>query len=253
MNSTALSRQVFRFEIAFSIGEKDLRLLLPNHFARIFVLTQSQKYRLAQLSITRPLGKLDLANKLRVYPAVSPHFARRDSLHPFAVLFRGQISKRTSASFIRTHLFVQSAEQFGIETGADLAGKKQSPLIVITNQQRAEMLARACRRSVATDDEFLLVHAFQFDPNPATAAGFVNGIALLTDETFQTAPLNFRQQRFCFSPERSREANDVARRRDQPRQQFFPQSKRQTYQTAAIQLQEIEYVKCERRVLAIKL
>src|SRR5207245_8473241 len=126
-----------------------------------------------------------MPNKHRFYPAVFPHFAMRDSLHPFAVLFRGQISKRTSASFIRTHLFVQSAEQFGIETGADLAGKKQSPLIVITNQQRAEMLARACRRSVATDDEFLLVHAFKYDPTPATADAFVNGIALLTDKTIK--------------------------------------------------------------------
>src|SRR5436309_13802914 len=214
MNSTALSRQVFGLEIAFSIGEKDLRLLLPNHFARIFVLTQSQKNRLAQFSITCPFGEFDLANKLRVYPRVLSHFARRDSLHPFAVLFRGEISKRTSPPFFRTHLFVQSAEQFGVETGTDFAGKKQSPLIVITDQQRAEMLARACRRCVATDDEFLLVHAFQFDPSPAPAAGFVNGIALLADEAFQTASLNFRQQCFCVSAKRSRAANDIGRRRE---------------------------------------
>src|SRR5207253_5407819 len=117
---------------------------------------------------------------------VFSHFGRRDSLHPFAVLFRGQISKRTSAPLFRVHFFVQSAEQFGVETSADFAGKKQSPFIVITDQQRAEMLTRTCRRSVTTDDKFLLVHAFQFDPSPAAAAGFVNGIALLADETFQT-------------------------------------------------------------------
>jgi hypothetical protein len=42
---------------------KDLRLRFSNHLARIFVLTQSQKNRLPQLSITRPFGELDLANE----------------------------------------------------------------------------------------------------------------------------------------------------------------------------------------------
>src|SRR2546430_4574543 len=77
------------------------------------------------------------------------------------------------------------------------------------------MFARACRRSVAADDKFLLVHAFQFDPSPAAAAGFVNGIALLAEKTLQAMPFNFRQQCFCFSPKCSRKPNDVARRRDQ--------------------------------------
>jgi len=45
-NSTALSRQVFEFEIAFGIGEKDLLLRFANHFARILVLAQPEKNRL---------------------------------------------------------------------------------------------------------------------------------------------------------------------------------------------------------------
>ena len=115
------------------------------------------------------------------------------------------------------------------------------------------MFARACRRSVAADDKFLLVHAFQFDPSPAAAAGFVNGIALLAEKTFQATPFNFREQCLCFSPKRSRKPNDVAQRGDQSHQHFFPQGQRETYQTAAIQLQDIEHVKCQRRIFAIKL
>src|SRR5438477_10617186 len=104
------------------------------------------------------------------------------------------------------------------------------------------MLAPACGRSVATDDKLLLGHALQFDPSSAAPARFVNGITLLADESFQTALLNFRQQRLGFASKLSGEANNLTRRRNQPRQRFLPQSQRQPYQTAAIPLQEIEHV-----------
>src|ERR1700719_2303458 len=61
--------------------------VLAHDVARLFIFAQAKKDWCTQFSVTRPLGELDLSDKLRIHPVHLFHHGRRDSLHPLAVLF----------------------------------------------------------------------------------------------------------------------------------------------------------------------
>ena len=60
---------------------------LANNVGRLFIFAQTKENGCTQFSVTRPLGELDLSDKLRIHPVHLFHHGRRDSLHPLAVLF----------------------------------------------------------------------------------------------------------------------------------------------------------------------
>src|SRR5205807_6000515 len=68
-------------------------------------------------------------------------------------------------------------------------------ILIISDENRAEVFARASGRCVTADDELLFVNAFKFDPGAASTARFVNGLTLLSDDAFQPAPLYLLEQR----------------------------------------------------------
>ena len=62
------------------------------------------------------------------------------------------------------------------------------PDLLEADEKRAEVFPRTSRRRISADDEFLLVHALQFDPRPAAPSRFINGVALLPDDPFGQSP-----------------------------------------------------------------
>src|SRR5262245_34935003 len=95
---------------------------------------------------------------------------------PLAALW--QVRKGTRRAAQRVHLSMEHRQRGHREAGSYFAGKLRFLPTVITDEYRAEVLPRALRRSVTADDEFLLLHAFQFDPRMAPMARLVGGIAL---------------------------------------------------------------------------
>ena len=93
----------------------------------------------------------------RIDPGAFAHHRRSDALHPRAALFRRKIGERAIGPFFRAEFFVQRREHFAAEPGPDFAGEEQLLFFVIADEKRAEMFARAARRGVTADDEFLFV------------------------------------------------------------------------------------------------
>src|SRR5688572_4817460 len=165
-----------------------------HHFLRLLVFPQSDKNRLSQLPVASPFRELDLTNKNRIHPFDLPHHPRRYPLHPLPALLRRQIRERAVVPLFRLQLLVQRGEKLGVEAGSHYAGEEQPVLLVIANQQGAEVFSRALRWREATDDELLLAHAFEFDPRATPSARFVSRSALFTDHSLQPQSLHFPQE-----------------------------------------------------------
>src|SRR6266576_3485283 len=78
----------------------------PNNAFGIFVLTQAQENRLAQFSVPRPFTEFNLTNEDWIDRGAFSHFRRGDSLHPFSVLFQGEIYKRAIVALFSSEFVV---------------------------------------------------------------------------------------------------------------------------------------------------
>src|SRR5262245_53952708 len=119
------------------------------------------------------------------------HHGRRDAKHPFAVLFRWQIDKWTIGALLAVGFFVQHGQGFDRKSGADLACENEFVVLVIADQDGAEILARSLRRRVSADDKLLSVHVFVVDPRSTSSARFVNGVPKVANSPFEAAALDF--------------------------------------------------------------
>src|SRR6266566_2815119 len=109
------------------------------------------------------------------------------------------------------------------------------------------MLTRALRRCVSAYDEFLFVDTFELDPWAASAVGFVNGVPLFANNAFQTATLDFFEKPFGIGADRARVADRITRARAECFQNIFPRLQRQSNQTFAVELEQVECVKIDGR------
>src|SRR5213596_3379042 len=82
---------------------------------------------------------------------------------------------------------MQDRQGFCGEPGANFAGENEFFVLVVANQNCAEMFARALRRRVSANDEFLFVNAFELDPCAAATPWLVNRVALFAHNSFQAA------------------------------------------------------------------
>src|SRR5438552_7103192 len=169
-------------------------LCFSHNLARILVFSQSQENWLAQFQITCPLGEFDLADEFWIDPGVLSHLARSDPLDPFAPLLGGQIGERTAVALFLQELLVKQRERLGVKARPNFAGKEQPASFVIPDEERAEIFPRARGRRISTDDEFLFIDAFKFDPGTATPARLIDGIAPFANNPFQTMPFDLSQQ-----------------------------------------------------------
>ena len=123
-----------------------------------------------------PLGELDFRHKLRTHKL---HFSQSADLAIKRILFRLQ---RLQAS---KHFF----KRLVIETSANLSDVNEPSFPVVqAKHQRAKIFAAALRIGIASDDALLTLRDFDFQPI-ARALLFVNAVALLGEDAFQSALL----------------------------------------------------------------
>ena len=88
-----------------------------------------------------------------------------------------------------------------------VADKEQTFLLVVADQQCAEILPRPLRWREATDDKLLLVHALELDPGAAATTGFVNRTHLFADDALESQSLHFPEKRLRIASNLSRKAD----------------------------------------------
>src|SRR5438093_13458232 len=84
------------------------------------------------------------------------------------------------------------------------------------------MFARSLGRRVSTNDEFLLVYAFELNPCAASTPRFVNRVALFANNSLETATLHFFEQWFRLFPNRARVTDWIACVRAEVFENIFP-------------------------------
>jgi hypothetical protein len=103
------------------------------------------------------------------------------------------------------------------------------------------------RWGVSADDEFLFVDTLELDPSAASAAGFINRVALFADDSFQTATFHFFKKPIWIAAYRARITNRITRVRAEFFQHIFSSLQRQANQAFAIKLEQVECVKINGR------
>ena len=151
------------------------------HLARRLVLAQALEARMPQPAVTRPLGKGDLRDKLRL----EPHRA-------LALLARHLIEGR-ARTLERLELLREPFEVRRIETGADLAGIGKRAVLEGAEQERGERLALHVRPAIAADHEFLATQAFDLEPVLA-APGDVGPVGPLGHDAFESCRAGLRKE-----------------------------------------------------------
>ena len=142
---------------------------------------------------------------------------------------------------------MQHRQRFCRETGPDLSGKEKFLVPIIADQNRAKVFPRSLRRRVSANHEFLLVHAFEFDPRAASTPRFVRRVALFTNETFEPAALHFRQQLGRVGTNLARKTDRIGHALAKFREEFLALSEWKLDQALAVELQQIEHVEADRR------
>src|SRR5687768_11409127 len=98
---------------------------------------------MAQPAVAGPLAEADLRDQLGVDPVGSA----RD---------RVDVGERRVVALEPAQALAELPQRGVVEPGSDLAGVAQLAALVVPDQQRAEVRARALRRGVAADHELLL-------------------------------------------------------------------------------------------------
>jgi hypothetical protein len=76
---------------------------------------------------------------------------------------------------------IEVFQEFVRESATDSAGKEELVGLIVTNQQRAEILAGAFWLGVSADHELLLAGQLDFDPGTATPSTLVKRIGPFSD------------------------------------------------------------------------
>src|SRR5439155_19919199 len=122
----------------------------PRDLLGLFVGAQSEERGLAQLPVGSPLRVRDLRDELGLHPRRVAH-ARRG------------IERRLLAPQL-SQLRAEVAQRLMRVAGAHLSGVAKTHAIEHTDEERAELRARALRRRVAPDDELGLAPHLHLAP-----------------------------------------------------------------------------------------
>ena len=90
--------------------------------------------------------------------------------------FDGRSTNGQSARSSARNFLWNVANDFVVNPVPTFPAKYEIAILVVADENCAEMFARPLRRGVSANDEFLFVDAFEFDPCAASPAGFVNGV-----------------------------------------------------------------------------
>src|SRR5947208_8825836 len=137
-----------------------------------------------QMTVPRPLRKLDLGNQLGTKPSAILHFFFCQC--PLRAFFFWKIGKRTLSGLQAFELLVNLAPKIRDKSIPHLCRKVKLLALVIANDQRVEWISWR----VSTDHEFLPAIYLVLDPCAGSFAGLVKGITSFGHNTFKTKLLH---------------------------------------------------------------
>src|SRR4051812_49738229 len=140
-----------------------------HHPPRGVIVAQARETRVAQPPGAGPLGEADLGDELGLDPR---HVALPD---------RAGVGERRVVAAQRAQAGAEVAQRLAVEAGTDLAGVAQGAVVVVAEQERAQLGPRAARRGEAADDELLALLALELEPVARAAVG-VGAAGALGDE-----------------------------------------------------------------------
>ena len=113
---------------------------------------------------------------------------------PASAAFLWQVHKRAGVTPDLLQTVIKLFQEFVRKSGADSTGKNQSIRFIVTNQQRAEILAASLWLGVAADNELLLLGQVDFQPGAATPSTFVKRIRPQTRSFWTRKKRRFRER-----------------------------------------------------------
>src|SRR3954470_18649620 len=136
---------------------------------------------MAELAVRGPLAESDLRDELRFHPVRA--FPREAEL----------AGDRRRLALQRLQLSEEHVEVLALETGADLAAVLECAVLVVRDEERAEILPASRGVGPSDDDDLLVEDALELQPVPRPRADVGRGEAL-RDQAFPSA--------FASGPER---------------------------------------------------
>src|SRR5688572_28900419 len=139
---------------------------------------------MAQATVVGPLAERDLGDELR-----------RDPMHAGSRLRAcGNRLERARGLLERCESFDRVVERLHRKARAHLARVEQRAVLVVTEQQRPDAVARAFSLGEAADDQLLSQKALRFQPAlPSPTDVWL--ISTLRDDAFETAPARETEER----------------------------------------------------------
>lgn len=105
------------------------------------------------------------------------------------------VSERALRDFARAKELRDASELGVVESGPDTAGPAQVAIVVVADEQSAEVLARLTRLRPSADDELLLLEELFLSPRGCSAAALIDRLSVLRDEPFPSFTVGPIEQR----------------------------------------------------------
>src|SRR2546425_5586540 len=132
---------------------------VPSALRGFLVVTKTEKGRLAELAVRRPLGEGDLGHELRADPG--------------GACLPGRRAERRLVGLKGAHPGGQIRQRLFGKSGADLADVPEGRTVEEADEQRPEVLAVAGGRGETADDELRLLAALHLEPAPRAPSRLV--------------------------------------------------------------------------------
>ena len=201
------------------------------------VVAQAEVARMAQAAVARPLGEARSA----------PTSSGSTQWVPRGI---GCTSAKGGSSRSSSRSREPSvAQRVVVEAGADLAGVAQPAVLVVADQQRAEVRARALRRRVAADHQLLLGVALELAP-VARAGGAVGAVGALGDDALEALAAGLAEELLAVLVAMRREADRVRRSAARRRSSALRSRSGRSRTSRAVEAQDVEQVEEDRHALA---
>jgi hypothetical protein len=233
--SCAATRRVLRAAARPYGPARAARPVLAAHLLRLLVGAQSLERRVANFPVPGPLGEDDFRDESRLHPmrmSTEPPGRRRfewarDVFDPI------QCPSQIERELVR-------------ESCADLSEKTRRGTVVVADEESADSEAAAFGIGESADHELLSLDALRLDPI-AMASGAIRLVTSLRDDPFETRLAGVREDRVTIAVDVLRVADASLPSSKQRAQACLAILERQSFETFAVQAQQIEHEVDERR------
>ena len=206
-------------------------LALADDFLGGLVVAKADEARMTEFVVAGPFREADLCDEFGCDPMD-------------AAPWEDGAGDRRDSGFKPSKVLAQTRQGFSIISGANFACVDQVFAAVKANQERAEAGPLPFGIGVADNDEFLLLHALEFQP-VARPARHIQGLGIFCDHTFPSKAARVTVVGLSLGVAVAGESERVAKL-ERPAKEFFTMSERQLPCVVLIEIDQVEQAKPHR-------